>query len=314
MFLKTNRPGFNDSMGTCNLCPRNCYAERFRSNGGYCQSNGGYNISSVCVHRGEEPVISGENGICNIFFSRCNLRCIYCQNYQISQPGTDIQESVYTLEEVVETVLKHFENGCTHVGFVSPSHMIMQTASVIEALRQRGSNAIFVYNSNGYDKVESLRWLEGMIDVYLPDLKYMENDIARGYSGAENYPEVAAAALKEMFRQKGSTLIKDENGCAQSGLIVRHLVLPGHIENSKAVLRFIAEELSPLVHVSLMSQYYPTPPVKDHPALGKCVEAAEYTEVLEEMERLGLFRGWVQEPGSSNHYRPDFRLEHPFER
>jgi putative pyruvate formate lyase activating enzyme len=224
-----------------------------------------------------------------------------------------VQEKEYILEEVVNQIENHLDEGCTHVGFVSPSHVLPQVLAIVEALRSKGRHPVFVYNSNGYDSPESLKIFEGKIDVYLPDLKYMDSDIAAAYSGAANYPHVAAAALKEMYRQKGSTLLLDDNGMAQSGLIIRHLLLPGHVENSKSVLRFIAEELSPLVHVSLMSQYYPTPAVMSHPELGRQISAEEYEQVVEEMENLGIFRGWIQEPESHLNYRPDFMLKHPFE-
>jgi putative pyruvate formate lyase activating enzyme len=300
-------------LNDCCLCPRLCHASRTDGVLGYCQMDDGFHISSICLHHGEEPVISGPKGICNIFFSRCNMQCIYCQNHQISTLGADVHETVYTIDQVVEQLEYFLDRGCTHVGFVSPSHLVPQVKLIVSALRSNGHNPLFVYNSNGYDRVETLRELEGHIDVYLPDLKYMEASLAEAYSGAKNYPQAAAAAVKEMFRQKGSTLIIDENACAQSGLIIRHLVLPGHIENSKAVLKFIAEELSPLVYISLMSQYYPTPAVKNHQNLGRKLNADEYRQVVEEMENLGMYHGWIQEPESYENYRPDFKREHPFE-
>lgn len=298
----------------CCLCPRSCHANRESGPQGYCRSDNGFHISSICLHHGEEPVISGSRGICNIFFSRCNLQCVYCQNYQISTLGADVQESEYTLDDVVANIEFYLARGCTHVGFVSPSHVIVQVKTIIEALRNRGNNPIFVYNSNGYDLVDTLKSLQGLIDVYLPDLKYMDSRLAAEYSGAGNYAKIASLALKEMYRQKGSTLIFDDHGCAESGLIVRHLVLPGQVENSKAVLHFIAEELSPLVQISLMSQYYPTPAVRNHPQLGRQITASEYQQVLDEMEQLGMYRGWVQDFDSHASYRPDFRFDHPFER
>ena len=300
-------------LNDCCLCPRLCHANRTNGVLGYCRMDNGFHISSICLHHGEEPAISGTKGICNIFFSRCNLQCIYCQNHQISTLGPDVQETVYTLEQVIEQVEYFLDRGCTHIGFVSPSHVVPQLKSIVSALRSNGHNPVFVYNSNGYDSVETLRELVGLIDVYLPDLKYMEPTLAEAYSGAKNYPQAAPAAVREMYRQKGSTLRLDENGNARTGLIIRHLVLPGHVENSKAVLKFIAEELSPLVHVSLMSQYYPTPAVENHQKLGRQLTANEYRQVVEEMENLGMYRGWIQEPGSYENYRPDFLRNHPFE-
>jgi putative pyruvate formate lyase activating enzyme len=176
-----------------------------------------------------------------------------------------------------------------------------------------GYKPVWVYNSNGYDKAETLRSLEGIIDVYLPDLKYMDDELGFRYSGVQGYPEAAAAALKEMFRQKGSALHLGENDTAQSGIIVRHLVLPGQVENSLKVLRFLAEELSPKLHLSLMSQYYPVKTFKDYPELNRGISAEEYQMVINEMDQLGMQNGWVQEFESSEFYRPDFDREHPFE-
>jgi putative pyruvate formate lyase activating enzyme len=295
----------------CTRCPRRCDADRTVGPLGYCRAGSGFEIASICLHRGEEPVISGSAGICNIFFSHCNLQCVYCQNYQISRnsaPSKGIE-----LGEVVSEVTRAVEGGARSVGFVSPSHMIDQMKAIIVSLREAGCRAAFVMNTNAYDARETIESLAGLIDVYLPDLKYAERALAREYSGAEDYPEVALAALREMYRQKGSNLVLKDDGTAASGLIIRHLVLPGHVENSKACLQAIAEELSPSVHISLMAQYYPTPAVMGHPRLGRRITREEYEEVLEEFERLGFHRGWLQEPESPDSYQPDFTKKHPFE-
>jgi putative pyruvate formate lyase activating enzyme len=269
-------------------------------------------VSSVCAHQGEEPVISGEHGICNVFFAHCNLQCIYCQNYQISRNDT-LRHPMTTVDQVVAAIELVLSQGARGVGFVSPSHYIGAILKIIESLKERGHDQRYVFNSNGYDKAEVIRSLEGVIDVYLPDLKYMNEKIGREYSDAPNYPQTATDAIREMFHQKGSNLMLDQDDVIESGMIIRHLVLPGHVENSKAVLRWIADELSPSVHVSLMSQYYPTPAVRDHPVLGRTLDAEEYDEVLGEFEQLGFYRGWVQELGSPQSYRPDFDNQHPFE-
>jgi putative pyruvate formate lyase activating enzyme len=300
-------------MQNCSLCPHACHADRQTDRLGYCRSDDGFNISSICLHKGEEPVISGERGICNVFFSRCNMQCIYCQNYQISRNTAHINEKKHTLHEVIDAVTEMLDEGCTHVGFVSPSHMISQMMAIMEGVKKKAYNPVFVYNSNGYDSLATLKSLEGLVDIYLPDFKYMDAAIARAYSGVEDYPSVAASAIKEMYRQKGSTLIMNEGGTAASGLIIRHLVLPGHVENSIAVLKFIAEEISTRVHISLMSQYYPTAAVQHHENLGRRLQAEEYSKVCDEMEKLGLHRGWMQELESHITYRPDFKFPHPFE-
>jgi len=270
-------------------------------------------VASVCIHRGEEPVISGEQGICNIFFTNCNLQCIYCQNSQISDRRMSRVNTAMELPDILDAVKRILDQGITLVGFVSPSHFIPQMLAIIHGVREMGYNPTWVYNTNGYDKAETLRSLEGTIDIYLPDFKYMDSTVAGELSDAADYPQVAMKALKEMFRQKGSTLILGDAGTARSGLIIRHLVLPGMVENSLKVLRFIAEELSPRVHLSLMSQYYPTEHVRNHRLLGRGITEAEYDLVQAEMEHLGMYNGWVQEFESSDHYRPDFRNEHPFE-
>jgi putative pyruvate formate lyase activating enzyme len=215
--------------------------------------------------------------------------------------------------EIVDEITAMLDEGVTRVGFVSPSHFIPQMKVIIQIIHALGYKPIWVYNTNGYDKAETIRSLEGIIDVYLPDLKYMDSELAKKFSGAADYPEHASRALKEMFRQKGSALIMDENNGAESGMIVRHLVLPGQVSNSLQVMRFLAEELSPRIHVSLMAQYFPTVKVKDHPHLGRGVTEAEYQQVIDEMDKLGICKGWIQEFESCEFYRPDFNKTHPFE-
>ena len=296
----------------CDICPRECHADRFSGKTGYCKTNTAFNISSICVHKGEEPVISGTQGICNIFFAHCNLQCIYCQNYQISDNKSYKAPTILELEEVIRQIVAILDTGINKVGFVSPSHVVPQVKIIIQEIHALGYRPVWVYNSNGYDKVETLRSLEGLIHVYLPDLKYMENELAARYSDAPDYPEVASKALKEMFRQTGSVLHLEEDGTAGLGMIIRHLVLPNHIENSLKVLNFISE-LSLKIHVSLMAQYYPTPRVSCHPELGQLVTQEEYSLVVSEMERLGISNGWIQELSSASHYTPDFDNEKPFD-
>jgi len=297
----------------CTLCPRECRINRFEGGSGYCGTDAGLNIASVCIHRGEEPVISGEGGICNIFFAGCNLHCLYCQNHEISQGGTIISTKGTELEEVLDQIVKMLSKGIAAVGFVSPSHVVPQVKAIIRGLNSRGYKPVTVYNTNGYDKQETIRSLSGMIDVYLPDWKYVTKEIATSYSDASDYSEIALKAIKEMYYQKGSTVAIDENGRAENGLLIRHLVLPGHAEESKKVLRSIAEELSPGVHLSLMSQYHPTALVKNHQILNRPLYKAEYESVVETMESLGFRNGWVQDMDSTMNYRPDFSKENPFE-
>jgi putative pyruvate formate lyase activating enzyme len=202
--------------------------------------------------------------------------------------------------------------GVDRLGFVSPSHMVAQMLAIIQEVRRRGFNPVIVYNSNGYDRVDTLRLLEAWVDVYLPDCKYSDSRLAGQWSGAPDYPEVAAAALREMYRQKGNVLHIDDDGLAERGLIVRHLVLPGAVANSLGVLRFLAEELSPRLTLSLMSQYCPIDAVADQPPLNRRLLPEEYAQVVAEMEHLGFTHGWVQEFSSADHYNPDFTRDSPF--
>ena len=297
----------------CTLCPRECRVNRFEGGTGYCGTDAGLNIASVCIHKGEEPVISGTDGICNIFFSGCNLHCIYCQNHEISQciQLSGIRDR--TLRQILDKIVKILSDGIPAIGFVSPSHVVPMVKAIIKDLNSRGYKPLTVYNTNSYDKVETIRSLAGLIDVYLPDYKYVTKRMASEYSDASDYPEVALKAIKEMYYQKGSSFRIDENGRAENGLLIRHLVLPGHAEESKKVLISIAEELSPGVHLSLMSQYHPTSQVRHHPMLNRTLYEAEYEAVVEVMESLGFRNGWVQDMDSNLNYRPDFSKENPFE-
>ncbi len=306
---------YNNSLINCKICPRSCGVNRIEGKLGYCGSNSHYNVSSIVLHKGEEPVISGEKGICNVFFSRCNLQCIYCQNIQISCNRGDVILQVFSLDEVTNAIIDIFEtNGINSLGFVSPSHYVPHVISIIENLRAKGYNPITVYNTNSYDKVETIKMLENYINIYLPDFKYSDNKLAKKLSDVSDYFEVASSAIKEMYRQKGSTIIKNDEGIAESGLIVRHLVLPGQIDNSLNVIRHIVDELSPNISVSLMAQYHPVRNLDNYPDLNRKLTQHEYEIVVKELDESGIFKGWVQELESSDNYLPDFENEHPFEK
>lgn len=297
----------------CTLCPRGCRVNRFKGGTGYCGQDAGLNIALICIHRGEEPPISGPDGICNIFFAGCNLHCIFCQNHEISRPEYEFRKGSVNLADALDNIENILSGGIKAVGFVSPSHVVPQVRAIIRGLKRRGLNPVTVYNTNSYDKRSTIDSLEGLIDVYLPDYKYVTSEIAKAYSDANDYPEVALKAIKRMYYQKGSVLSVDSTGMAERGMLIRHLVLPGHVEESKKVLKTIAEELSTGVHLSLMSQYNPTTYVKDHQHLGRALYKAEYGEVVETMENLGFRNSWVQDMESHQNYIPDFGREHPFE-
>jgi putative pyruvate formate lyase activating enzyme len=296
----------------CCLCPRLCGVDRFSRKSGYCKSDAGFHISSVCIHKGEEPVISGKKGICNIFFPHCNLQCVYCQNHDISRNHVVIRTGMLSFEEIIGQINSVLEQTENIVGFVSPSHFIPQMMALIRGLLKSGKKPIFVYNSNGYDSLETIQLLNGVIDVYIPDFKYLDADLAYKYSRARNYPEVATLAIKEMYRQKGSSLIVNDDGIAQSGLIIRHLVLPNASDDSVKVLKFIAEEISPRIHISLMAQYFP-PLVENLPfEICRPITNNEYQHVLEAFQEFGFYRGWIQDLSSHAGFRPDFTNEMPF--
>lgn len=301
-----------NELSCCRLCPRTCRVNRFEGGKGYCRSDAGYRVASICIHQGEEPVISGNNGICNIFFPHCNLQCVYCQNYQISRNDSPFRAEDSSLEDIIDRIIVLLKSGCESVGFVSPTHYTPHVHAIIDALNGHGLHPVTVYNTNGYDRVEMLQALESKIDIYLPDFKYMNPQIAGIYSGAEDYPEIAKRSLKEMYRQMGSSVILSETGTAIRGLIIRHLVLPGMAEESIRILRWIAEELSPLVHISLMAQYYPPDGLNVPPELQRGITQEEYNWVLTAMESFGFCNGWIQELDSPEHYRPDFGRDHPF--
>ncbi|NLZ18270.1 MAG: 4Fe-4S cluster-binding domain-containing protein [Desulfobulbaceae bacterium] len=300
-------------MRHCKLCPRHCGVNRLQGQSGYCRSGAGLHIASITLHKGEEPVLSGRDGMCNVFFSHCNLQCIYCQNYQISRNIQREPGQTWSMERVTEEIIGLLERGIKRLGFVSPSHMVPQMTAMVENLWLQGWKPIIVYNSNGYDQVHTLRQLEGIVDIYLPDYKYADATLAGKFSGAQDYPQVAAAALREMYRQMGPLVHLDDDGLALRGMIVRHLVLPGQVQNSLAVLRFLAGELSPKLTLSLMAQYWPTPAVAAHPQLGRRLFAEEYAAVIQEWEELGCTEGFVQELESAEYYWPDFSRKEPFE-
>jgi putative pyruvate formate lyase activating enzyme len=214
---------------------------------------------------------------------------------------------------LLDRIEKILATGINAVGFVSPSHVVPQVKAIIKGLNTRGYKPITVYNTNGYDKAETLRNLGNLIDVYLPDFKYVTSSLALRYSGAADYPATALMALKEMYYQKGSVLRLGENGRAEYGMLIRHLVLPGHADESIAVLKVIAEELSPGVHISLMSQYHPAFKAVKHQSLSRPLYINEYKSVVEAMEEMGFRNGWVQDMESFQNYRPNFKKDHPFE-
>src|SRR6476660_5459917 len=282
----------------CTVCPKDCGNDRLRDEIAACYSGRLPIVSSYTAHFGEEPVLSGTKGAGNIFFGNCNLRCVYCQNYQISQTWKEQKKNEITHERLAEMMLELQARGCHNIGFVSPTHFAPQMARAILIAAENGLRLPIVYNTNAYDSVEVLRLLDGIVDVYLPDLKYAEDEAGYLYSKVPRYRETSRAALKEMFRQTGEELIYDENGLLRRGLVIRLLVLPNDIGGLRESLEWIRDELSPRVAISLMAQYYPTNVAGTNPRytlLSRRISESEWLRALSALEELGFAEGWIQE-------------------
>jgi putative pyruvate formate lyase activating enzyme len=295
----------------CNICPRQCNANRYERCGS-CAASDEFEVSSIVIHKGEEPVISGEYGILNVFFSNCNLRCIYCQNYQISLNNQYSKK--YTVDELVSEIKKLLPLEIYHIGWVTPTHYAIFLPEITEKLRSWRPELKFVYNSSGYDKAAMIRLLKNYIDVYLPDFKYAIPDIAQKYSHARNYQQYALSAIKEMIYQKGTNLILDDNGLAVSGVIIRHLVLPGNIENSLKVLDILYDNFGTNIWLSLMAQYTPIKQLTLPQELQVSLTESDYNKVIDYLEELGFYRGWIQDLEAIDEYIPDFaHTSNPFD-
>lgn len=294
----------------CTLCPRACGVDR-KKHIGFCGASREAEVATVCLHRGEEPPL---NPIVNVFFAHCNLQCIYCQNWQITQPRVSMPiPDTMNLEEAVDRICALLPQSGGMLGLVTASHYADFIPALSEAVHAREFSPTIVYNSSGYESTDILRQLEGLVDVYLPDFKYMDSRLASFYSHAPDYPEVAQAAIREMRRQVGGGLKVDTDGRAYRGLIVRHLVLPGAVDNSLRCLDWLADEFPIGLHLSLMAQYFPPRPKLPQP-LDRSITPDEYTAVTTHAEALGLTAGWMQELDATSNYRPDFTLpDNPFE-
>lgn len=286
------------------LCPRRCGARRLSGETGYCGAGRLARVADYCAHHGEEPPISGSRGSGTVFFSGCNLKCLFCQNHQISQPeeGLDLPETATS--DLAGILLELQDRGCHNINFVSPTHFAPQVAEAVILAAEEGLDIPVVYNSNGYDSVETLRLLEGIVDIYLPDLKYAVPESSKICCGESDYFHMALPAAAEMKRQVGDLRV-DGQGIAVAGLIVRHLVLPNGLSDSPAVLGHILKDLGPGTAVSLMAQYYPANRAVGHALLGRCLYNEEYQGALGELEKLGL-NGWTQSLDSHEACRPDF--------
>jgi len=294
----------------CTVCPRDCFNNRRQNEIAACYSGRLPIVSSYTAHFGEEPALVGTHGAGNIFFGNCNLRCVYCQNYQISQTHKEQIKNEVTHERLAAMMLELASQGCHNINFVSPTHFAPQMARGILIAARQGLQLPIVYNTNAYDSVEVLRLLDGIVDVYLPDLKYAENEAGYLYSKVKSYKDCARAAIAEMHRQMGDEPVFDLDGLLKRGLVIRLLVLPNDIAGVRESLQWIKEELSPRVAVSLMAQYYPTNQAATNPRhilLSRRITESEWLRAVSALEEMGMDAGWMQEfDGAAYYYRPDF--------
>ena len=290
-------------LSSCTLCPHMCKINRNKGEIGRCKSNANIKISLASLHHFEEPCISGTNGSGTVFFSNCNLSCVFCQNYKISQQGLG---HFITIEELSDIFLEQQAKGAENINLVTPTMYIPQIIESLKIAKKNGLTLSIIYNSNGYENIETIKLLNGYIDVYLPDLKYFDNNLAKKYSGINNYFENASKVIQEMYFQVGLPKF-DENGLIKKGIIIRHLVLPNNIDNSKKVLLWIKENMPKNIYVSLMAQYFPTYKAKDIEDLNRKLSNEEFEEIKKYLNELDIYNGYFQELGEhEEEYVPDF--------
>ena len=294
----------------CTVCPKDCGNDRYKDEIAACYSGRLPIVSSYTAHFGEEPVLSGTGGAGNIFFGNCNLRCVYCQNYQISQTWKEQRKNEVTHERLAAMMIELQDRGCHNIGFVSPTHFAPQMARAVLIAARQGLRLPIVYNTNAYDSVEVLRLLDGIVDIYLPDLKYADSDAGFQFSKIRDYTLHARNAIKEMHRQMGDELVFGEDGLLKRGLLIRLLVLPNGMADIGENLRWIRDELSPRTAISLMAQYYATNKAATDPRyilLSRRISEGEWFEAVSLLDELGMEEGFMQEYESASHYyRPDF--------
>jgi putative pyruvate formate lyase activating enzyme len=295
-------------LAACDLCPHACKVNRLAGELGFCRLGSELVVSSYGPHHGEEPPISGTRGSGTIFLGRCNLRCVFCQNHQISQEGLG---RLVTSSELAGMMLDLQQRGCHNINLVSPSHVVPQIVAGLLLAVAQGLHIPLVYNSNGYDAVETLRLLDGIIDIYLPDIKYSNDAVAARLSGATAYSRHNQLAIIEMYRQVGHLQL-DNSGLATRGLILRHLVLPQGLAGSRESFEFLAENGLNRVRMSVMAQYHPTHRAPEHPDINRTITQDEYQQALNWLEELGFDNLWTQEFESHQAFLPDFKQEKPF--
>lgn len=294
-----------EELKSCNICPHKCGVNRLNGIKGRCKCDNKIKIALASVHNYEEPCISGKNGSGTVFFSNCNLNCIYCQNYEISQLGKGKE---ITIEHLAQIFIKQQEKNVNNINLVTPTMYVPQIIEAIKIARKKGLNIPIIYNSNGYENVETIKKLNGYIDIYLPDLKYYSNEIAKKYSKIDNYFETAISAIKEMQKQVGNPILNEE-GIIQKGVIIRHLILPHHLLNTKNILKFVKENFDENTYISIMAQYFPTYKAKEDKLINRKLTKKEYKEIENYLYLLNLKNGYIQELGEhEEEYVPNFDL------
>jgi len=273
-------------LSRCTLCPRNCLVDRHHGELGVCRTGDRPVVSSYAPHFGEEDPLVGQRGSGTIFFTHCNLYCIFCQNYEISHGGEGEEVSI---EDLAAMMLVLQKRGCHNINFVTPSHQVYQILAALPAAIEGGLRVPLVYNTGGYDALETLRLLDGVVDIYMPDFKFWDPAVAKDLCEAEDYPEIARRAVKEMHRQVGD-LVMDELGVARRGLLVRHLVLPDGLAGTRGIMEFLAREVSPRTYVNVMGQYRPCGRAGEHPSLRKFLTALEHEQAQQTAREAGLTR------------------------
>lgn len=282
--------GYN-LLESCRVCPRCCRVNRLVDEKGFCRSGFLPIVASYTLHHGEEPPLSGNMGSGTIFFSNCNMHCVYCQNYPISQLGAG---RVIALEDLSNMMLNLQERGAHNINLVTPSHFVPQIIGALVLSARAGLSIPLVYNTSGYDGLDSIRLLEGVCDIYLTDFRYSDSHMALKYSGTEDYPQVIRRAIREMYRQVGDLTMSPE-GIAHRGLIVRHLILPNDIACTRKVLHYLFSEVSSQLYLSIMGQYFPAYKALDYPELGRRISWDEHQAALEIIDQIGISNGWIQE-------------------
>ncbi len=280
-------------LNKCEICPHKCGINRNKNQVGRCKSGEKVKIALYSIHDFEEPCISGKTGSGTIFFSNCNMNCIFCQNYEISQQSRGKEISI---EELADIFIKQQEKNVENINLVTPTSYTYQIIEAIKIAKYKGLKIPIIYNTNSYENIETIKALNGYIDVYLPDFKYAENELAEKYSKVKNYFEVSTNAIKEMINQVGEPVF-NKKGIITKGVIIRHLVLPGHIQNSKKALKWIKENVPSNTYVSIMAQYFPTYKAKNDDTINRKLTIKEWQEIEKCVEKMGIENGFIQELG-----------------